>query len=155
MTSCKARFSGLGTNLRAFAVIGVGVGVFSSSSSSASLASTAFEGDRISIPLLLRGVPPIPLFRGDADRGGGNAGAPSDLLADKVRVGVKPEPVGSLCQQSHYSIMSVGTSLEHEDTRLLAVLPSARTIDAKHVLRRLERTILCIIAVESRNSFDW
>lgn len=38
----------------------------------------------MSIPLLLRAVPLIPDFLGEAERGGGRAGAPSDLRADNV-----------------------------------------------------------------------
>ena len=34
----------------------------------------------------------MPLLRGEADRGGGSIGAPNDLRADKVCVGVRPEP---------------------------------------------------------------
>ena len=89
--SFSGSFSGLGRNLRGFIWIGVGVGEFSRSSGSVDC--MALDGEDISIPLLLRAAPFMPLFLGDAERGGGRTGAPRDLRADSVWVGVSPEPI--------------------------------------------------------------
>lgn len=94
LLSCKGVFSGLNRLARPLGRTGESLGsadVFSISSGSC---DGTFDGVK-SVPLL-RAAPLIPVFFGDADRGG--SGVPRrDFRVDKTCVGSSPLPVS----QSH------------------------------------------------------
>jgi hypothetical protein len=96
-TSRSGSLSGLGLNLRTLLCagrLGVRTGVFSRSSGSTTDRPLAIA--KTSTPLLRLGEPLMPVFRGDADRGGGIEAPRSDLRVDRIWVGVRPVPTASL-----------------------------------------------------------